>query len=174
MSEVKSLIEAALFASGRALSAEDLARICGSGSVGLIRRNIEELVDEYKSRRSGIALIKIPEGYIMQVKTEYESAIMPLVPETEIPLPVLKTLALIAYEKQIKQSDLVKERGSGAYAYVKFLKKQGLIEAKREGRTKILSVTPKFRAYFHVEDLEKLVPKEKTLKDYGAGEKDAL
>jgi segregation and condensation protein B len=159
MNDLKSLIEAALFASGRALDVEELAKTCGSGNVGLIRRSVEELSREYEDRNSGLFIRMTEDGYLMQVRPELEGKNNHLVPETDIPAPILKTLALIAYEQPVKQSKIVKERGNKVYSYIKFLRQQGLVEGKRDGRTRILSVTPKFRDYFHVDDLKGLLEK---------------
>jgi segregation and condensation protein B len=160
MDEVKVLIEAALFSAGRLLRVEDLARVCVSGNLGQIRRSADELVEEYAARGGGVLIKKTDEGYVMGVRVELEDKVMHLVPDTEIPAPVLKTLALIAYEQPIKQSTVIKERGNKAYAYIKFLRQQGLIEARKEGRSRFLSVTPKFKEYFHVEDLKRFVEKK--------------
>jgi segregation and condensation protein B len=165
MEDIKPLIEAALFSAGRPLSLEDIARVCGSGNMGLIRKSADELVDEYAGRASGLVIKKTDDGYIMGVKPELEGRIIHLVPETEIPAPILKTLALIAYEQPVRQSKIIKERGNKAYAYIKFLKQQNLVESHKEGRSRILSVTPKFREYFHVEELNKLIEKQEEKKE---------
>jgi segregation and condensation protein B len=160
MDDIKALIEAALFSAGRPLSVEDLARVCGSGNIGQIRRSVDELVEEYGGRSGGLLIKKTDDGYVMGVRSELEDKVMHLVPDTEIPAPVLKTLALIAYEQPIKQSTVIKERGNKAYAYIKFLRQQGLIEARKEGRSRFLSVTPKFKEYFHIEELKKFIEKK--------------
>jgi len=167
MEEIKALIEAALFASGRQLSIEEIAKICGSGNIGLVRRSADELIEEYDERNSAIEIQKVDNKYVMRVRKEFEGKVMHLIPETEIPAPVLKTLALIAYEQPIKQSDLVKERGNNVYKYVRFLRRQGFVESKRSGRTRVLSVTPKFKEYFQIKDtkdLKKFI-KENSQKD---------
>jgi segregation and condensation protein B len=160
MDDSKALIEAALFSAGRPLSVEDLARVCGSGNIGFVRRSVDELVEEYGARTGGLLIKKTDDGYVMGVRAELEAKVMHLVPDTEIPAPVLKTLALIAYEQPIKQSTVIKERGNKAYAYIKFLRQQGLIEARKEGRSRFLSVTPKFKEYFHIEELKKFIEKK--------------
>ncbi len=150
--EIKKLIEAGLFIAGRPLTLEEIATLCKSGNMGMIRRYIEELQKEYISRDSALIIERISEGYRMSVRKEFEEHILHLAPETEIPSAVLKTLALIAHEQPIKQSDVVKIRGNRAYTYIRELKNQGFIEAKKEGRTKILITTPKFKEYFQIED----------------------
>ncbi len=159
MNESKQIIEAALFVSGKPLNVEELAKVCVSGNLGLIRRCVEELAKEYENRTSSIVIQKTDDGYIMRVKGDLERKLMHLIPETDIPAPILKILALIAYEQPIKQSDVIKERGNRAYKYIRFLRKQGLVEGKRCGRTRILTITPKFRDYFHIEDLKGFVKK---------------
>lgn len=158
--EFRPLIEAALFVSGRALSVEELAKICNSGSIGLIRKTLGDLQREYLDRNSGLEINEFNGEYGMRVKREFEGELMHLVPETDMQPAVLKTLALIAYEQPIKQSVVVKERGNKVYQYIKKLKEQELIETKRSGRTKILTTTPKFRDYFQIQDLRELVKEE--------------
>jgi len=154
---IKGVIEAALFVSGRILTLDEIARICESGSAGLIRQALAELREDYNSRNSGIEIYEYDSGYGMRIKAELEHSVMHLAPETEIPPAMLKTLALIAYEQPVTQSKLVKERGTRVYKYVKKLREQELIDAKKKGRTRILTVTPKFREYFQVQDVKNLV-----------------
>ena len=153
---MKGLIEAALFASGRALSLKELAELCESGSMGPVRKAAEELRQEYQGRKAGIEIAVLGESYMVRVAEDYEEKVLPLVPETDMPQPVLKTLALIAYEGPIKQTEVVRIRGSHCYKYIKFLREREFIDSQKEGRTRILKVTPKFREYFKIEDLPPL------------------
>ncbi len=163
-SETKKLIEAGLFIAGRPLSLEEIAVFCNSGNMGSIRRLIEELQEDYNTRDSALRIENMSEGYRMTVVEEIEKDVVHLAPESEIPSTVLKTLALIAHEQPIKQSEVVKVRGNRAYRYIKELREQGLIEAKREGRTRLLETTPKFKEYFQIDDLKDVAiePEEET------------
>ncbi|MBN2251746.1 MAG: SMC-Scp complex subunit ScpB [Candidatus Altiarchaeota archaeon] len=162
MSEVvRPLIEAALFISGRSLSVEDIAKICNSGNIGDVRKTLEDLRGEYLGRNSGLEISESGGMYAMRVRRDLEEGIMHLAPETDMPPAVLKTLALIAYEQPITQSSVVKQRGNGAYRYIKRLKEQELIETHKSGRTKIITVTGKFRDYFQIQDLKNIVKDEK-------------
>ena len=163
--DVRGVIEAALFVSGRILTLDEISRICESGNAGLIRQALAELKQEYSSRNSGIEIYEYDSGYGMRIRADVEPSVMHLASETEIPPAMLKTLALIAYEQPVMQSKLVKERGTRVYKYVKMLREQELIEAKRKGRTRILTVTPKFKEYFQVQDVKDLVKAEE--KDRG-------
>ncbi len=153
----KSMIEAALFVSGKALAIDELGVICNSGNLGGIRRDVQELIEEYEGRDSGIRICSTSGGYVMGARGDLEEKVMYLAPASDIPPAMLKILALIAYEQPIKQSDLVKERGNRVYNYLRELKAKDLIERKRSGRTFILETTPKFRRYFGIEDVKMLL-----------------
>ena len=57
--DYKKLIEAALFMSPNALSAQDLSGITGIKSVGHIERMLNELVSEYSARDTSLEIIEI-------------------------------------------------------------------------------------------------------------------
>lgn len=160
MEDIKPLIEASLFASGRTLSIEELADICKSGNIGSIRRIVEELISEYSARNSGLEIYEANGRYSMRVRADLEAMILHLIPETDMEPAVLKTLALIAYSEPIKQSKVVEERGGRAYRYIKALREQELINSDKCGRTRMLTTTPKFREYFQIHDLMDLVKKK--------------
>ncbi len=152
----EKLIEAALFMASRSLTLEELAKICHSGNMGLIRRGVEKLQQEYARRSSAIEIYSSPDGYVMRVVPELEGEVSMLAPLPEISPAILKTLALIAYEQPIKQSRLVKERGNRVYRYIKKLIKKEFVSAEKNGRTKLLRTTPKFKDYFRIKDLKEL------------------
>ena len=151
--ETKSIAEAALFASGRLLPLHEISKLCGIDKKKA-RDLLAELMSEYSTRGSGIEIFEVDSGFGMRVVRRLEGKVMYLVPETDMPKSVLKTLALIVHEEPIKQSDLVKVRGNRVYAYIRKLRELDLIEAKKMGRTRILKTTAKFREYFSVEDVK--------------------
>jgi segregation and condensation protein B len=154
--ENKNLIEAALFVSGKILTLQDLARLCLSGSLGQIRKTLEELQKEYELKDSSIEIYESNGGYGMRVKRVYEDKVIHLVPDTDMAPAVLKTLALIAYTQPIKQSEVIKLRGNGAYKYIEKLKDIELIETHKSSRTKIITVTNKFKEYFHIQEVKEM------------------
>jgi len=151
---LKQIIEASLFVSNRPLGLEELARICGYGNIGQVRKELENLIQEYRNRNSAIEIRKTTEGYQMTVKEELESYVIDLVTKTELPKALIKTLAFIAYKEPVPQSEVIKVRGNRAYHYIKELIAKGFIEAKKKGKTKVLCTTKKFKEYFQVEKLE--------------------
>jgi segregation and condensation protein B len=156
---LKSLAEAALFVSGRNMSPKDLAKVFGLENPAEVKAALEALVQEYTTRDGGIEIYKISGRYGMQVKPEIEANVLQLVPETDMPKAMLKTLAMIAYEQPIKQSYIVKLRGNRVYDYMKKLEELGFIERRPEGHTKVITTTLKFNQYFRINDAKELVKK---------------
>jgi len=133
-----------------------MAKLCHSGNFGQIRKTIEELQNEYTLKDSSIEIYEANGGYGMRVKRPYEDKVIHLIPDTDMPPAVLKTLALIAYTQPIKQSEVIKLRGNGAYKYIEKLKDIELIETHKSSRTKIITVTNKFKEYFQVQDVNEV------------------
>ncbi len=142
----KSIIEAALFASGRTLSCKELADLSGL-SEERVRAAADDLAAEYAQRGSGLEIKGIGDGYAMQVRAGLAPMVVTLAPR-ELEAPLIRTLAIIAYKQPLKQSDLVEIRGNKGYEHVKELEKRGLISAVKQGRTKALSTTRAFADYF--------------------------
>lgn len=152
--ERKALLEAALFLSEEPLSTEKLADILNLGSKGYVSQLVDELRQDLEREDRGVTIEKREGKYDMAVKQDYLNQVAHLAPHQDIPSATLRTLALIAYNHPIKQSKVVDIRGNRAYSQVKELKKRGLVEAEKEGRTKILRVTQDFLDYFGLETPE--------------------
>ena len=143
--EDKALVEAALFVSGRPLSAKELSRALGIRSLDYLEKLIELIAAEYAERKSAIEVVRVlGDKYVMQVKQEYSQRVVHLMPRPDLRTGELKTLALIAYLQPIEQSKVVKLRGSQAYEHIRKLLGMGLIYAEPYERTKLLGTTPKF------------------------------
>jgi segregation and condensation protein B len=152
----RGVVEAALFVSGGNITAERLAKICNL-DLKRVREVADDLVREYTSRDGGVEVTKSGKAYGMRVNPAYEENVTPLIPETDMPKAMLKTLAMIAYEQPVKQSYIVKLRGNRVYDYMKRLQELEFIERKDDGHTKILSTTAKFNKYFRINDSKELV-----------------
>ena len=79
---------------------------------------------------------------------------------------MIKTLALVAYSQPVSQSEIVKTRGNRGYHYIKRLLELGFIQSRKQGRTKILTLTQKFYEYFQIKDLSSLFNADDDLKGY--------
>lgn len=150
----QALIEAALFLSPQPLTRHKLARIIGGASLSYVERLLDQIADEFRREAHGIEL-QVEDGKAMfQVKRAYIDAVAHLAPHQDISRPVLRSLAMIAYNHPLTQADLVKARGNKAYKHVQELLERGLIRAEEQGRTLLLYVTDEFLRYFGLSSVE--------------------
>lgn len=153
--EPKALIEAALFVADRPLALGELAKTLAL-SEEAVARLIQTLADECAAPDRGIELVQEGSGYVLRVKGELASVVRPFAPHQDIPEQTLRTLAVIAYHAPVLQSEVVKMRGQRAYGHIGDLVARGLVEARDQGPTKVLTVTPALLAYFGASSLEEL------------------
>lgn len=145
----KTVVEAALFTAGRAISLGEISQ-----NTGLSKRNVklyaQELVKDYEEKDSGIEILEFEDKYVMQVRACLADKVSKLAPK-EMEAPLLRTLAMIAYNQPITQSEVARIRGNKSYGHVKELEEKGLIRAEKSGRTKMLTTTKIFADYFGLE-----------------------
>ncbi|MFO8019277.1 MAG: SMC-Scp complex subunit ScpB [Promethearchaeia archaeon] len=143
----KNQVEAALYASGRALSIEEISLKLDIG-----KKEVEELINElafdYLERSTALIIAQTGDKYQMQIKHEYTDSISDFAEGGAIKEKYLRTLTVIALKQPILKKLLVKLRGTGAYQHVKYLVKQGLVDSVKKGRTSELTTTDKYAEMF--------------------------
>ena len=154
MSDVKKVVEASLFMAGRPVRYSEIAEVSDHSKED-IREAAKALAGDYGSRDSAVEIVYDKTKAIMNLNPDIEDEVMFLAPATEMSQALLKTLAVIAHDEPVSQSQLVKSRGTRVYYYVKKLYDMELISARKKGRTKMLSTTPKFKAYFKIDKVPK-------------------
>lgn len=155
MEEVKNKIEAILYCIPEGVSVKKLASLLGIGSIGYVKKQLEEIQEEYKKDNRGFQIVNENRLWKFRIKEDY----LELVKEAakpELPSAVLETLAYIAQKGKIKQSELIKKRTNKAYDHIKELEEIGFLESNKKGRTKSLKLTKKFYEYFQIEEGETL------------------
>lgn len=160
--EEKKLAEAALFMSPEPITLDALAKIMGIESHGKALQLMDEFVKEFNERESSIEIVKTRDNrYRMHVRHKYVDRVQHLAITTDLSKGVLRTLAIIAYKQPIRQSIIVKVRGTKAYDHVSQLVEEGFVRKTKESNTFRLETTKKFEQYFGppVKDLD-LTPKE--------------
>lgn len=169
MDEAKKIIEAALFISGRWMTADDLVKVVGTGSIGSVKDALSSLKSEYDNREGGVRMSVSEERYRLEVNPDVRDRVYYLAPEPELSPALIKTLALIAYKQPIYKSRVVEVIGNRAYEYIKELRKKEFINIKKKGRGNLLMTTGHFRKYFALEDGAQfkpdLGPEAKALED---------
>ena len=142
----KHVVEAALFSAGRALAVDEIMHETELGKAA-VEKALKALVADYKERDTALEIGKAGAKWAMQVRTAVSEEAARFAP-MEIPKKTLKTLALIAYHQPIKQSELSDMIGSKVYDHIPELKERGLVKTRREGQTKVITVTQAFPEYF--------------------------
>ncbi|WP_414624026.1 SMC-Scp complex subunit ScpB [Calothrix sp. CCY 0018] len=148
-----SKIEAILYLKGKPMSIGEIAD-CAKCDRATVEEGIIKLVDEYARRDSALEVVETPQGYSLQLRSDFHDLVQTLIP-VELGVGALRTLAAIALNSPMLQSDLINLRGSGAYQHVPELVEQGFVRKKRSGdsRSFLVQVTPKFHQYFQIDKL---------------------
>ncbi len=143
-----TLLEAVLFSAGKPLALPELAQASGIGE-GEIRRQLAGLVKKWAAIPGAIELVPIGGKFAMQLRGPLNLAVAK-VARVDLPRPVLKTLALVAYYQPMLQSELLRMLGPKVYEHVKELVDKGFVFRKPHGRSMILATTRLFPEYFGI------------------------
>jgi segregation and condensation protein B len=154
MTSVKRKVEAVLYTTGKYMGVNEISEACGIGSVGIVKDAIADLRKEYSEKESSLEIQEHNDMFKLNIRKEYGFLANKLVGEGEFDSPTIKTLAVIAYKSPIIQSDIIKIRGNKAYDHISSLKENGLVNAERSGRSRMLKLTNKFFEYFDVAEKE--------------------
>lgn len=146
--DYKKMIEAALFVSGRAMEANEIAEVVGIGAVGHVKRMLDELISDYQKRDTALTISKIGDKYALGIRNEYAERVNSLAGAPEISKSSLRILAYISKNEPVMQNNIVKAFGSATYEHVKELQEKEFIRAIRVGRTKRIETTDRFKEYF--------------------------
>lgn len=154
MENTKEKIEAILFVTGKFMDLDEISKLCGIGSVGIVKNAINELKNDYENRNSALEIFEENGKWKLNIKKEFNYLTTSLLDNSEMDSTTTKTLALIAYKQPVLQSEIIKMRGNGAYDHIKMLREQEFIFAEKKGRSRLLKLTPKFFDYFDVVEKE--------------------
>ena len=162
----KKIIEAMLFASDKPLTVDQLFALLEHDlavSRAMIRQIIDELMQEYAQRETGIQLAEHGGAYRFQTKAEFSEWVQRLWEEKpqKYSRALLETLALIAYRQPITRGDIEEIRGVAVSSnIIKTLQERNWVRVvgHREvpGRPAIYATTRQFLAYFNLKSLEDL------------------
>lgn len=156
----KKLVEAMLFATHEGFTIEDIAKRLKVNEESALNL-VKELQKEVETREGGLEVVHENNRWRMRIKFGLLSVVKDLMP-TEMPVSVIKTLAVIAWKCPIKQSKVIHIRGNKAYDHIRRLKEKEFITSKPSGRTNILNLGRKFYDYFDItrKDLKKTIDVE--------------
>jgi len=173
ISELKHVIEAALLASGRPLSLDELRGLFGSGdeapSKSELREAVTGLQGDYEGR--GLEVAEVASGYRVQIRSSMAPWLAKL---WEIRPPrysraLLETLAIIAYRQPVTRGDVEEVRGVSVTAnIIRTLLERGWIRVVGlrdvPGKPEMFGTTREFLDYFGLKTLDEL-PELEELRD---------
>ena len=156
-----SMIEAALYVTGKPLDVGVLGSILNLRSEEKIRRLAAALKQKYAQDSGALEVLELSDGrYVMQLKPEYSKSVKRLATRQLLTPGPLKTLSYIALRQPVAQSHVVKVRGNLTYGHVKQLRDMGLISEEKLGRSKVLRTTPSFSDYFNLSQDSRIMKKQ--------------
>ncbi len=147
---VRNEVQALLFASGRYMTVESLAELTDR-SEHQVESALKELDEKLQESDDALTLVEADGQWKLTVEDDYQDLVRKIVADTELAMPVLETLAVIAWKRPILQSEVVDIRGDSAYNHIKTLRDLGFVSREPEGRTYKLKLAEKFFEYFDVE-----------------------
>jgi len=176
ISELKHVIEAALFAAGRPVSLDELRGLFGIGDKappkGDIRKAIAQLQQDCEGR--GLEIAEVASGYRAQVRASMSPWLAKL---WEIRPPrysraLMETLAIIAYRQPVTRGDVEDVRGvSVTPNIIRTLLERGWVSVVGHrdvpGKPEMFGTTRDFLDYFGLKTLDEL-PELDELKDLDA------
>ena len=167
--EIKAIIEAMLFSTGREVSDRELM-----GILELNKEQLENIMEslqfDFQSQNRGVEIIKVNNAYQMCTKKEYYEYIYPLFDNRSKPNlsnPAMETLAIIAYNPRITRAEIEAIRGVNSDGTMYKLLEYNLIEeagkSEAPGRPNTYKVTSHFLKTFGLSSLDELpdLPKYK-------------
>lgn len=162
--QLKATVEAVLFACGAPLETERLAQgleISQELADGLC----SELAEDYRSRGSGIRIVKLGKSWQMCTVEAYADPIrtvMDLKRNTPLSQAASEVLAIIAYNQPVTKVFVEQVRGVDCSGVVASLVARELIEEKGRlelpGRPLVYGTTEHFLRCFNISSLDELPP----------------
>ncbi|MGB3531962.1 MAG: SMC-Scp complex subunit ScpB [Microcoleaceae cyanobacterium] len=146
-------IEAILYLKAEPLDLKDIVEMVKADRK-VVKQALTQMISDYVDRESALEVVEINRKYTLQLRETYRDLIDTLIPP-ELGVGALRTLAAIALNEGMAQTQLVELRGSGAYQHVQELVALGFVHKRKqaESRSYWLQVTKKFHQYFQVDQL---------------------
>lgn len=145
--KAKRLFEALLFASSEPLDQKTIEKVCGLKGEDIVKA-AEEINEELRDHPFSIE--RMGDSWQFVLRAEFSNSLPSSIGRSLLSKGELRTLALIAANEPLRFSDLLALRGSSARKHVKKLRSIGLISVSREGRSRVLRTTGKFKSLFRV------------------------
>jgi segregation and condensation protein B len=160
--QLKSILEALLFAAGEPVSLARLGNALESVARDTIKQALVEMSAEYADAARGILLEEVAAGYQLRTRKDHAAYIRRLLSSRppRLSRPLLETLAIIAYRPLVTRAEIEQLRGVDTGGVLETLLERELIRiaGRREtpGRPIIYETTSAFLELFGLKDLQEL------------------
>ena len=164
--KLKNVVEGFLFASDKALTADQLVKLFPEGEQPA-KEDVQAAIDAISEsfQGHGIELKQVRSGYRFQVRQEYAGMVSRLWDEkpAKYTRAMLETLALIVYRQPITRGEIEEIRGVSVSSHIiKTLIEREWVKVigHRDvpGRPALYASTKEFLDYFNLKSLEELPP----------------
>ena len=162
LSELKSAIEALIFASPEPVTLTTLAKVLESEPQEHIKEALEALASEWK-RGGGLELVEVAGGYQIVTRPEFSEWVRRLFHEhssQRLSVQALETLAVVAYRQPVTAPEITEIRGVNTSGVLGTLLERRLIKITGRkavvGRPFLYATTREFLDRFGLKDLTDL------------------
>ena len=164
MTDLKSALEAVLFAAGESVPVGRLSLVFAVEQEDIMQA-AKELSDEYDREGRGIRLLRMDNMLQLCSAPEYAQLIIKTLEQRKPPMlsqSALETLAIVAYYQPVTRAVIEKMRGVDSSYTVSSLQEKGLIAAagrlEAPGRPTLFATTDLFLRVMGVSALSELPP----------------
>ncbi|MFW6279460.1 MAG: SMC-Scp complex subunit ScpB [Planctomycetota bacterium] len=171
--EIKTIIEALLFAAEEPLSSSKLAELSGAENGHVARKAVEALEEEYDFRSKPYAVQEIAGGFRILTRPEFDTWVGKLREKEQtdsLSQAALETLAIVAYRQPIMRAEIEDIRGVSSGYILRSLIEKSLIRVTGRsdelGRPLLYGTTKKFLDAFGLSSLDQM-PALDDLEDEG-------
>jgi len=163
VNSLPQLLEAALFAAPRPITAEELTILDPEASLDDVRAALEQLREHYDFEGHGVELVELGDGYQILSRPAFAAAIERAqlgLRQPRLTPAMLETLAVIAYRQPVGRAEIEEIRGVSASGVLRTLQERGMIEVTGRGdglgRPLLYGTTPLFLELLGLPDLQNL------------------
>ena len=160
---VKSVIEALLFASEKPLLVEQVKEVLDHLGNEEIKKLLAELSAEYETTGRGMRIVEVAGGFQMVTSSDFAPFLRKLYKQRKserLSKSALETLAIIAYKQPVSRGEIGSIRSVNVDNMVNSLLDKGLIRIsgrkKSPGRPFVYGTTRQFMEYFGLKSLAEL------------------
>jgi len=160
---LKSAVEALIFASEKPITIEQLKKVLGDLDTVSVNNIITELKNDYQAQNRGLRVVEIAGGFQMITCSNFAPFLKKLFKNRysdKLSKPALESLAIIAYKQPLTKSEIESLRNVNVDGVMKSLIDKNLIRIcgrkKIPGRPFVYGTTREFLEHFGLKSLADL------------------